>query len=145
MVLREAIRQFAEGEDFWSMADITGDLTPEQACQVIPGAPYSIATNLAHALFWQDRWLRRLNGIEVPKGYSDEEDFPPVSEAEWHGVRDRFLAGVDEARKLSEGEPDAKRAKWLLQIVLHGSYHAGQISLLRHVGGFCYPPDTSQP
>jgi uncharacterized damage-inducible protein DinB len=132
----EALRQFIIGVDFWSIRDLTGDLTAEQACARAEGAPYSIATQLGHALFWQERWLAELRGETLNEEYSEEEDFPQISPEDWPRLRSRYLEGLTEAREGSDNH-----AQHLIsQIAVHGSYHAGQIALLRRLSGFGYPP-----
>jgi hypothetical protein len=130
--LQEALFQVAEPIDFDSLADMVGRISADDACRVLPGVPYSVATNLRHALIWQNQWLAFCRG---------EEKLPPV-DAEWSGVdplewpsvRDEFLAGQREALALSGSgdlHPDVQRR--LLRIAIHGAYHLGQIQLMARI------------
>lgn len=135
--VREAIRQLTEGADFNPPSKVLGSLSGKSACQLLPGVPYSIATNVAHAEIWNRLWLNRLTG--GPR-FNPYPDFPAVPEEEWEGVRDTFLAGLDKASACANAEPfvyscrsasDARRL--LLKIAIHTSYHLGQVVLLKRM------------
>lgn len=140
----EAMRQVSEGEDFFNSDDLTRDLSPELACKLPTGAPYSIGTQVAHALVWQDVWLAKIQGnpaIEV----TDDKDFPIVDCADWPEIRGRFVAGTEVAEALANSEDLARVigtrtvGEYLLKIAIHNAYHIGQIALLRQVGGMGMP------
>ena len=53
-------------------------------------------------------------------------------------IRDQFLAGLERALEVARSDPfehkmksDAIAIKTLLQVVVHDSYHIGQINLLK--------------
>jgi uncharacterized damage-inducible protein DinB len=143
-LVAEAVRQMSEGEDFFNADDLTRDISPESACKVPTGSPYSIGTQVAHALVWQDVWLAKIKGdpaIEV----TDEMDFPVVDCADWPELRGRFIAETEMAEALATSE-DLTRpignttvGELLLQIAIHNSYHIGQIALLRQLSGLGMP------
>jgi uncharacterized damage-inducible protein DinB len=141
MGTKEAIRQMLTGRDFVPPRTMLIDLTAEQATAIPPGTPYSIATQVAHALFWQDRWLGRIAEQPLERKKGKNADWPVVSSEQWENVRDRFLDGLKQTKKLAEG--DLTKPLWndntvdevLLQIVVHNCYHLGQIALLRQLLG----------
>jgi len=140
----EAMRQVANGEDFWSADTLTRDLSPESACKIPDGCPYSIATQVAHMLVWQDHWLDQIQGQPV-KDVSDAEDFPSPALEDWTNLRGRLVAGIDLASSISAGI-DVDRSTGqrtvgdtLLKIAIHNAYHIGQIALIRQVGGMGMP------
>lgn len=145
----EAMRQISEGDDFMSADDLTRDLTPDQACRVATGTPYSIATQVAHALLWQDHWLALIQGNLGDK-VDESEDFPTVDCDQWPELRGRFVAGVELAEAVAGSDELGKVVgertvgQLLLKIAVHNAYHLGQIALLRQVSGYGMPVYTHQ-
>ncbi len=102
-----------------------------------PGAPYSPLTNLAHAVLWQEAWLRSLSGIKTSGPELWNNDFRVPEPGEYEALRARFVDGLKEARAFATGETphrcpsDDKAVTTLIKIAVHASYHMGQINLLR--------------
>lgn len=123
------------------------DLTSEQATTLPAGFPYSIADQVGHMLFWQKRWLGRINEEPLERKKGKNGDWPRIAESEWDGVRGAFLDGLQSASELSENAESLNRRLWngdtvdevLLMIVIHNSYHLGQIALIRQLLGI-WPP-----
>src|SRR5258708_20905107 len=90
-----AVQQFVEGFDFEPPARMISDLTAEQATIVPPGSPYSIATVVAHMLFWQKQWLGRILYLPMERKKGKNGDFPIVTPEQWPAVRDEFIAGFE--------------------------------------------------
>ncbi|MGV3616574.1 MAG: DinB family protein [Fimbriimonas sp.] len=135
----ETLRQVVEGDDFSSPGGLLRSIKASVAVVVPPGCPYSIATNVKHALLWQDLWLCRLRGERLPQVIPGK-DFPEVTEAEWPEVRRRFVEGLDEALAIARRDPFTHGAKdddlavrTLLKIANHGAYHLGQVQLLKRM------------
>ena len=135
----EALRQVVEGHDFSSPRGLLRSIKAEMAVTIVPVAPYSIATNVAHALIWQDLWLCRLRGEPLPKVVMGQ-DFPEATAKEWPKIRTRFCDGLDEALTIASREPFTHRAKdddiatrTLFKIANHNAYHIGQIALLKRM------------
>jgi hypothetical protein len=128
----ESLRQIIEGEDFSTPNDLLRSIKAATAVQIPPGCPYSIATNVKHALLWQDLWLAKLRGETPPKVVSGQ-DFPVVSEEEWPEVRKAFVEGFREAWEIAKGENDEAALKTLYKIGNHGAYHLGQVQLLKRI------------
>lgn len=135
--VRELLRQAWEGDDFGAPAGVLKGVSDKTATLVLPGAPYSIATNVAHADIWQRLWLARLEG--TPK-FNPFPDFPAVEAKDWAAVRRSFLEHFEKACALASAEPfrhsaksDAAARKLLTKIAVHNTYHVGQIVLLKRM------------
>lgn len=135
----EALRQVVEGHDFSSPRGLLRSIKADMAVTIPPGTPYSIATNVAHAQIWQNVWLCRLRGEKLPRVLMGK-DFPVVSAKDWPTVRREFCEGLEEAFAIACREPFAHGAKDdetairnLFKIANHGSYHIGQIALLKRM------------
>ncbi|HWD40591.1 MAG TPA: DinB family protein [Fimbriimonas sp.] len=133
--IREMLRQVIEGADFPGSAQILKSVKPQSACTVLPGMPYSVATNVAHTEIWNRVWLHRLQGL--PK-VAPFPDFPDISQDEWPAVKAAFVEGVQRAYEIACAEPWTHRCKsdesakrLLTKIALHTSYHLGQVNLLK--------------
>ncbi|RYG48883.1 DinB family protein [bacterium] len=125
--VQEALRQLDEGRDFSSPRSVLR-ISAEKACQRKPGAPYSIAENVAHADGWQRMWLARVKGEPRPA----HTDWPAVDSKDWPAIRESFCAGLEEAMALAE-RAEGNEAETLLRIVVHGAYHIGQCVLLKRL------------
>jgi hypothetical protein len=135
----EALRQVVEGDDFATPRGLLRTIKAETAVAVPTGAPYSIATNVAHAQIWQELWLCRLRGEPLPKIVMGQ-DFPEVSAKEWPDIRKAFVEGMEEAYAIACRDPfvhgakdDETAIRTLLKISNHGAYHIGQVALLKRM------------
>lgn len=133
--VREALRQVVEGDDFEPASKLLKNVKADAAVKVVPGLPYSLATNVAHADIWNRLWLTRLEG---KLRFNPFPDFPSVSEMEWPRVRDDFIKNLDKALSIASKQPfkhkcksDEIAMKTLLKIAVHSAYHIGQIKLLK--------------
>lgn len=143
-------RSLQHPQDYASPQVLIGDLTPDQATQTPPGAPYSIAENVAHMHAWQNYIVRRVRGENPPRP-DGEADWPKVEADAWPVPVADFLAGIRDfealltapaagallARPYSDDHTNANR---LLNIALHNAYHLGQVTLLRRELGL-WPPE----
>jgi uncharacterized damage-inducible protein DinB len=128
------------------------DLTPELAAQHVEGFPHSIAELVFHMNYWMDYELRRVRGEKPPHPERNEESFPSagtaLSSEDWNSLKTAFarlLADFIALAKSSEGdmqrqveslhERDKQIASTLeaslWQVVVHNSYHIGQVVMLR--------------
>lgn len=108
------------------------------AARDIPEAPYSLLTNLAHAVLWQRFWLQKLQGGKKKSTMVEwKNDFRVPEPEEWEGLRKEFVEGLKEARGIANGDPDKctdeEATDSLLRIAVHGSYHCGQMNLLKRM------------
>lgn len=135
--LAENFRQIISGADIPAPTSLLSRVRPQDAIAIPPGFPYSMATNLAHTVFWQDLWLKRLRGERAP---SITKDWRVPEESEWEACRAEFLSGLDESldwctRAVFDHKmrSDEVATKTLTQIAIHDAYHLGQINLIKRV------------
>lgn len=95
--------------------------------------PYSLLTNLAHTVVWQNIWLNKLSGGPTPPTMEVwKNDWRVPDPTAWEDLRKDFLDGLHRARAIAaEGELNAKSLDVLLRIAIHASYHMGQMNLLK--------------
>ncbi|MBX3143845.1 MAG: DinB family protein [Trueperaceae bacterium] len=114
------------------------------------GSPYSPAEVLAHMVFWQQRVLKAFDGIDPGKVEHAALSWPSVTEDEWPGLVETFMAGLgryramalDEAllqRPVREGSKASVGAQ-IADMYMHDVHHLGQLILLRRMLGAWPPP-----
>ena len=135
--LVELFDHIVEGYDIPKPSGLKG-VKKADAPVLLDGSPYSILTNLAHAVLWQEAWLSALHGEKVASMTLWNDDFRVPDPAEYEDLRTRFVAGLADARAIAAGSPhkaasDDKARTLLLKIAVHGSYHMGQLNLLRRM------------
>jgi len=136
------------------------DLPAELAARTVAGFPHSIGQLVFHMNYWMDYELRRIRGERPAYPEHSSESFPPAPSPadaqDWDRLRKRFagqLADFTELAKSSSEEMqrqvetvhdgDTKLAGTLeavlWQMVVHNSYHTGQIAMIRRARG-AWPP-----
>lgn len=117
-----------------------------------PGnCPHSVWELLFQLNYWQDFMLAMLKGEKPKSPEHAAESWPdsplPASEEEWRAAVGHFLdglkaAGQEAAKNLAEqvGGKGRTREECLLTIMLHNTYHAGQVVLVRRTIGAWPPP-----
>ncbi|MGI8923246.1 MAG: hypothetical protein ACR2HJ_04260 [Fimbriimonadales bacterium] len=135
-IVAEVLKQVWEGDDIPAPAPLLR-MAAAQAAEKLPGTPYSILTNLAHAEFWQRIWLNRLQGI---KASSFMEDWRVPHLEEWPVIRRAFLTGMEQAMAMASAKQlnhkmksDPAAVATLLNIAVHNAYHLGQINVLKRM------------
>lgn len=133
----EVLEQVVSGRDFDTPEALLRSVKPDVAAMVVPGSPYSIATNVAHADIWNLVWLAKLEGKPRLNPFPD---FPVIPAEDWKTVRKQFLENLDSAIEIASRKPfthamksDESAAKTLLQIAVHTAYHLGQVKLLKRI------------
>lgn len=108
-------------------------ISGKAASNRIENLPYSLITNLEHAVLWQDIWLDQLAGKpKMPSMQVWKGDWQVPSERSWQSVRESFLSGLEAARNIAKTEElTPERVDLLLRIAIHASYHLGQMNLLK--------------
>jgi uncharacterized damage-inducible protein DinB len=127
------------------------DVPAEFAGKTIHGFPHSIWQIVSHLNYWMDHELRRIAGKRPHYPEHASESWPqnaaPPTDADWRHQRAELARYLDEFRKLSDSSPEALSASVecmhpgeesrspnvqavLWQILVHNSYHIGQIALL---------------
>jgi uncharacterized damage-inducible protein DinB len=114
------------------------------------GAPHSIFQLVNHLVYWQEWVLKWLSGKKptVPKHASGS--WPgrvrPASAKDWQQTVKRFLSGLDKLEGHLNGadlcvkKGEMSRLEMIQPLVLHNSYHLGQVVLLRQMLGKWPPP-----
>ena len=131
------------------------------AGQTVDGYPHSVWQIVSHMNYWMDYELRWIAGQRPAHPEHAIESWPaelgPTSEADWNSARKELAARLEQFAALSESTPDMLRAQVeamhageasrtssmesvLWQILVHNSYHVGQIALLLRCFGLWPPP-----
>ncbi len=140
-------------------ATTISDLEADDAVRRVDGLSHSVADLVAHLAFWQDWFLARCAGKDVPMAASAADGWPATSAEEWPAIRDRFIRGLDEAVALSAqssrlDEPVTPAIEFpplaattirgaLMHIAVHNAHHLGQVVTLRQLMGRWPPPSGS--
>ena len=140
-------------------AHILADVAEEDAMRQVSNVPHSIAEIVAHMDFWQSWFLRRCRGEAEPMVTSASLGWPKVVAGTWTDVRERFIAGIEQAAALADqtdlleqpvhpaiefpllGNYTVRDA--LVHVANHNSHHLGQIIILRQLMGSWPPPAGS--
>jgi uncharacterized damage-inducible protein DinB len=141
-----------------SLADVPAAV----AGRTVEGYPHSISQIVGHMNYWMEYELRRIAGKRPAYPEHAIESWPsavaPASEAEWVRAREELAACLDRLAAVSESAPKVLNApveamhvkeeprslsvqSVLWQILVHNSYHAGQIALMLRCFGL-WPPRT---
>jgi uncharacterized damage-inducible protein DinB len=138
------------------------DVPAVLAGRTVEGYPHSIWQLVSHMNYWMEYERKRIAGERPRYPQHAIESWPssvaPGGETEWRAARERLSAHLDRFAVLSESAPEdlarpvavidgseASRSSStqavLWQILVHNSYHAGQIALLLRCFGM-WPPRT---
>jgi uncharacterized damage-inducible protein DinB len=119
-----------------------------------PGVEHSIFQLLHHINYWQEWVVKWLDGGDPPIPEHASGSWPgdaaPESGDDWEKTMRRFQRGLEDLRRRSrESElfqkrisagAEKSRLEMLHTIASHGSYHVGQVVLLRQMLGAWPPP-----
>jgi uncharacterized damage-inducible protein DinB len=138
------------------------DVSAELAARHVAGFPHSIGDLVFHMNYWMDYELRRIRGDRPAYPEHNSESFPPQTPfsdtQEWDQLRKQFTGLLGDFAALANSSPkemqrqiesahagDAKAAgtleAMLCQIVVHNSYHTGQIAMIRRMLN-AWPPQA---
>jgi len=136
------------------------DVSAELAAQTMQGYPHSIWQIVGHMNYWMEYELQRIAGKHPSYPEHAIESWPsnlaPNSDAEWLEARERLLKLIDRLSALSKSPPEALQVPVetmhvkeearsysveavLWQIMVHNSYHVGQIAMMLRTFG-AWPP-----
>ncbi|RYG71293.1 DinB family protein [Lentibacillus lipolyticus] len=118
------------------------------------GCPYSVWQILNHMIFWQDFILGYLKGANTNFPEHADDSWPggkaPSTEIEWEDAVFKFSEGLKKAeneakmnleeRGFGKWKSEGNRGDFLVMLVNHNSYHAGQVVLIRRIMGEWPPP-----
>lgn len=82
-VAAEALRQVRDGRDFPPLESVLKKVKADDAAIVPPGFKYSMITLAEHTWFWQNIWIRKVQGLRAP---SMLQDWRVPETAEWHSI-----------------------------------------------------------
>lgn len=122
-------------------------LNAVDACRTVGTAPHSIAAIVAHMHYWQSYVLSLAYGKAPTAPQHAAQGWPGVGEGEWETLKDAYLAGLEETKRLAR-EDDLTRVVrgretlWykLASHAGHDAVHVGQVILLRRMIGAWPPP-----
>ena len=133
-------------------------LTAEQALAKPHGLPHSIAEIVGHMCYWQE-WFNRC-AVEGFTGMAEHapEGWPAVAPEGWEALRTRYLAAIEEAKKIvttSTALNDSllpsnvpipflareSKGSGILHAAVHSGHHLGQIVTMRQLMGL-WPPQA---
>jgi len=141
---------------------ILADVPASSAGRLMEGYPHSIWQIVGHMNYWMQYELDRIAGKKphYPEHAIDSwpKEVSPHSDAEWQDARAKLAGRIDLLSALSEStdetlmaqvesmhskeEPRSTSVESVLwQIMVHNSYHVGQIAMMMRSFGF-WPPHT---
>jgi uncharacterized damage-inducible protein DinB len=136
------------------------DLSPALAARTIDGFPHSVWQLLSHMNYWMNYEIQRIAGH--PPAYPEHAagswlpDPTPPNEVAWASAVTRFRELIDAAIHLAQSDsvtlsrevrvahaqqagPASTVGAILWQVMVHNSYHIGQVATLRRCLG-AWPP-----
>jgi len=149
--MAELYRSVYEGDEkgeAWhgaALKPLLQNVTAEQASRDDGGSGHSILQMVFHIAYWEEIFLRRLNGEIVDAPLNSPDDWPPnrkVTAAEWQAALGRLDNAHSALHKAIADCSDAKLEKiapaknYTNYVVLHGIihhavYHTAQVVLLK--------------
>lgn len=137
-----------------ALPDQAADARPQTA---LGSAPHSIYDEVWHMAYWQDISLDWVQGKPTPVPEHAAGGFPSDTLESWNNLRDRFLAGTQNAAAIANdterleivvscptiGAPERTMTvrEQLESLAAHNAYHLGRIVLMRQLLGNWPPPD----
>jgi|SRR5579864_191196 len=121
------------------------DVAAHEASRNTGASRHTILQLVLHVAYWEEVFLRRLNGEKVDAPLNSPDDWPPnrkLTEAEWHDALARLdnahrslgdaIANFSEA-KLQEKMPGKEYDNYSVihGLIHHVVYHTAQIVLLK--------------
>lgn len=130
---------FDKKEWFVCLRDAVQGLTDEQARWKPEPGFNSVYEHVVHLVFWNDRYLHKLRGAQLPSVQTSEETFQAETKIHF----DQLMVRADEVfsqwqAALAKGLPAGEKEDWVSitgHINLHNAYHVGQIVLMRKLQG----------
>ena len=151
ILLEQLAIAFDENGWFVALKNALNNLSAEQAAWKPENLDNSIWGTLAHLNFYNERYLRRFQGEEVPPvAVENSETFAggaEASEAAWQAEGENFDRIMSEWRKQIESASEDKLAQpvsaenkspwWevIMNINMHNAHHGGQVVVIRKLQG----------
>ncbi|MGD6834383.1 DinB family protein [Sutcliffiella halmapala] len=119
---------------FVSLHHAIKDLSTEQASWKLNDSSNSIWEIVNHLNYYNERYLLRLQGEDIPKGvHTNDYTFQPI-ETDWKTAVDRMNTILSDWSRALENCDEAALNKWvgdITQLTIHNAYHIGQIVHIR--------------
>lgn len=154
VLLAQFTATFDQPNWFVPLKKVLADVTATQATKKV-GEENSIWEIVAHLTFWNKRYLQRFKGIQLEevKLSSNDDTFTYIEEGEegWkRAVEELFLVMEDWRSTLKEADEERLASRvnpesegfWcttIANIIIHNSYHIGQILQIRKQQGSWNP------
>jgi uncharacterized damage-inducible protein DinB len=122
---------------FVSLINSIKGLTEEQATWKPNEATNSISEIIHHLIYYNQRHLNRLKGIENEES-TDESTFRNREGLSWDETAARIDQLMAEWKKEVEEADEVNLTKWvesIAHLTIHTTYHAGQILYIRKLQG----------
>jgi uncharacterized damage-inducible protein DinB len=136
---------------------VSASVAHEKPSTKAGSASHSIYDEVWHMAFWQDVTLDWVQGKPTPYPVHASEGFPVDASELWDDLRERFLAGTQNAAAIANdterlevtvacprhNEPQRTMTvrEQLESLAAHDAYHLGRVVLLRQLLGTWPPPD----
>ena len=140
-LLMEQLKYSHTEEDWFVPTKIAiSGLTAEQSNWKDSTENHSIGELVSHITFWNEVFLKGLNGEDLSDFDMDNEiTFKIYSEKEWKNAITKLDSAHTEIERLIEIANDkqlSERASDVLTMTAHNAYHTGQIIYIRKHNGW---------
>lgn len=141
-----------------SVSKVLRYVSEETASKRFAGFEHTIWEILYHMNYWQNMLLRVAKGEAVDVSYYVEAESwldqkELMKDTKWEREKGRFFDGLEEVEAMLNSSsadllrplpalPDKNAYNVLNSIILHNSYHTGQIVQLRKAAGLWVDPNT---
>lgn len=122
---------------FVSLINSIRGVTEEQATWKPNEATNSISEIVHHLIYYNQRYLNRLKGMENEEG-TDESTFRNREGLSWSETSERIDQLMADWKKEVEEADEVNLNKWtesIAHLTIHTIYHAGQILYIRKLQG----------
>jgi uncharacterized damage-inducible protein DinB len=119
---------------FVSLYHAIKDLSTEQASWKLNDSSNSIWEIVTHLNYYNERYLFRLQGSDVPKGVESNDVTFQITDPNWGNTLDRMNSILTDWSQALNDCDEAALNKWvgdITQLTIHNAYHIGQIVHIR--------------
>lgn len=145
------------GRAFTNPVTLLEDLDGEVAVKAVEGSPHTIAAIVSHLDYWQNWFMKGVEGRLEPYPESLSNTFFPIEATEWQNLKTNFLETQNTIKTLCKDAELLKRQfsmgqsvggghdersvgmTLMYSVILHNAHHYGQIITLRQTMNL-WPP-----
>lgn len=139
ILLKQLKTTHTEKEWFVPLQGALEGLTPEQAMWRDSSGNHSIAQITSHLVFWNERTLAKLNGMQITDFKGDNtETFDAFTAERWGSTLNKLDSVMRTMEESITNADEKKLAEWyatLANVSTHNAYHTGQIVYIRKLQG----------